>query len=497
MGIPFVAGVVFGVAGTTFGATMLGSSLFADIPAGSYYDVPVAHMYNKGIIKGFDDGKFHPDEPLTRAQAAVMFDRFAVAMGVSFDTNAASSRSRSSSSSSSNGATNNNSSTSSSSNNGQVTSCTPGTPGAAGAVRFSKDAFTIGEASKTFDVAVVRSNGTKGSVSVQYALEPITAVSGDDYNNTSGTLTFADGELTKPFSVTIVDNKAATYNKTLRLVLKEPSGGVVLGNPCGAILTILDNDGGGGTAPSSGSSNSSTGGNTSTASSAGPGGMLLFSANAYGVQENTANAVITVNRTGSNSAQVSVNYATSNGSATSGSNYTTTTGTLTFGAGETTKTFSIPIMDNSTIDGNKTVNLTLSNPTGGATLGAPNPIVLTIIDDEATSASTGSLKLTQSTYTVLKSAGSISIPVIRVGGVQSTVSVSYSTSDGNAKTGADYTATSGTLTFAPGETLKAFIIPILNNTTQSDLQKNVNITLSNITSGAQLQSPSAATLNIE
>ena len=43
------------------------------------------------------------------------------------------------------------------------------------------------------------------------------------------------------------------------------------------------------------------------------------------------------------------------------------------------------------------------------------------------------------------------------------VSVDYATADGTAKAGADYTATSGTLTFAPGETAKTVSVAILDD----------------------------------
>ena len=44
---------------------------------------------------------------------------------------------------------------------------------------------------------------------------------------------------------------------------------------------------------------------------------------------------------------------------------------VSFAAGDTAnKTVSIPIIDDTLVEGNETVNLTLSSPTGGATLGS-------------------------------------------------------------------------------------------------------------------------------
>ena len=101
-------------------------------------------------------------------------------------------------------------------------------------------------------------------------------------------------------------------------------------------------------------------------------GTLQLSSSSYSVNENQGTATITVNRTGGSDGAVAVNYATSNGTATAGSDYTATSGTLTFAAGETSKTFTVPITDDTLVEGNETVNLTLSSPTGGATLGSPS-----------------------------------------------------------------------------------------------------------------------------
>src|SRR5262249_23753494 len=63
--------------------------------------------------------------------------------------------------------------------------------------------------------------------------------------------------------------------------------------------------------------------------------------------------------------------------------YAATSGTLTFAAGETSKTFTVALVNGGGVEDGQTVNLKLSNPTGGATL---NPqlvdAVLTIQDDE-------------------------------------------------------------------------------------------------------------------
>ncbi len=111
-------------------------------------------------------------------------------------------------------------------------------------------------------------------------------------------------------------------------------------------------------------------------------GTIQFSLPTYTVNESGRRATITVTRTGGTASGVGVSYATSNGTATAGADYTATSGTLTFAAKQTSKTFIVPITNDTLVEGNETVNLTLSNPTGGAALGAQNTAELTISDND-------------------------------------------------------------------------------------------------------------------
>ena len=70
-------------------------------------------------------------------------------------------------------------------------------------------------------------------------------------------------------------------------------------------------------------------------------------------------------RTGGTASGVTVDYATSDGTASAGADYAPTTGTLTFGAGTTSQSFTVPIVNDTSAEGDETVNLTLSNPGGG------------------------------------------------------------------------------------------------------------------------------------
>src|SRR6185369_16276478 len=111
-------------------------------------------------------------------------------------------------------------------------------------------------------------------------------------------------------------------------------------------------------------------------------GSLQFSNVSYSANENQGTATVTVARTGGSMGSVSVNYATSDGTATVGSDYTAASGTLTFADGEMSKTFTIPIIDDTLVENDEAINLTLSNPTGGAALGSLASASLVIVSDD-------------------------------------------------------------------------------------------------------------------
>ncbi|MEM9586900.1 MAG: FG-GAP-like repeat-containing protein, partial [Planctomycetota bacterium] len=76
--------------------------------------------------------------------------------------------------------------------------------------------------------------------------------------------------------------------------------------------------------------------------------------------------------------------------------------------------------------------------------------------------SVGRIHFDASSYTVHEDAGMASIDVIRTGGSDGAISAAYATADGTADS-IDYTAASGTVEFADGETVKTISIPILDD----------------------------------
>jgi subtilisin family serine protease len=219
-------------------------------------------------------------------------------------------------------------------------------------------------------------------------------------------------------------------------------------------------------------------------------GTVQFDSATYSVSESGI-ATITVTRAGSLAGSATVNYATSNGTALAGTHYTATSGTLTFGPGDESVAFTVSPIDNTVVNANRTVNLTLSNATG-ATLGSPSSAVLTINNDD----NGGTIAFGAATGDVAEDGGSVAIPVVRTGtNLASGVTVQFSTLNGTALAGVGYTTTSGTLTFGSGETALTFNVPIINNTLLEG-NKTFQAKLSNPLGGGTLGTPATTTITI-
>ena len=107
----------------------------------------------------------------------------------------------------------------------------------------------------------------------------------------------------------------------------------------------------------------------------------------------------------------------------------------------------------------------------------------------------GSVQFSAGKYDVLEDVGNAVVKVVRVGGTKGTLSIGYSTANGTATAGSDYTASSGTLVFADGETSKTILIPIANDGV-SETDETVRLSLTNFTDLEMLGSYPVSTIVI-
>ncbi len=212
---------------------------------------------------------------------------------------------------------------------------------------------------------------------------------------------------------------------------------------------------------------------------------LAFVTN-YFVGESTPMLQVAVQLSDSTHFKVSVDYSTSDGTATAGSDYGSAHGTLVFFPGETAHTFRLYITNDTLVELNETILVTLSNPVN-ATVGGPATV--TIMDDDPPTVS-----FSTSNFTVEENAGPAMITVSLNAASGMTPTINYATSNGTATAGTDYTPVLGTLTFSPGQTTRSFVVPVVNETV-NEASETVLLYLSNPTN-ALLGAQSRATLTI-
>lgn len=112
-------------------------------------------------------------------------------------------------------------------------------------------------------------------------------------------------------------------------------------------------------------------------------GVLQYAAANFSADEAAGSLTITVTRSGGSAGPVSVGYASAQASATAGADYADVAGVLNWVAGDTApKTFTVPLTDDAAFELSETLKLSLSAPTGGATLGARVAVNGTITDND-------------------------------------------------------------------------------------------------------------------
>ena len=274
-----------------------------------------------------------------------------------------------------------------------------------------------------------------------------TATSGTDYTAVAGgTLTFAAGTTSQTIAVSVTGDTTQEGNETVVLELSNATTGISTASGTG---TITDND-------------------------------LVFSIDSPSAAEGdsgSANLTFTVTLSASASSTHSVDYAQTGGTATSGTDYTAVAGgTLTFAATETSKTITVLVTGDTADEGNETVVIMLSNATTGISTASGTG---TITDDDpkfsinSPSVAEGDSSTANLVFTVTLSGTRSS---------SSPLTVDYASSDGTATAGTDYTAVSGTLTFASGVTSRTVAVSVTGDTADES-NETVVLTLSNASAG--------------
>jgi uncharacterized delta-60 repeat protein len=215
-------------------------------------------------------------------------------------------------------------------------------------VQFASASYATNESAGMASVLVTLGGAYTNVVTIDFATSDGTATAGLDYVGTNGTLTFLPGQTTATFKVPIITGSFVVGPETVNLKLSHPTGGAPLDILSTAVLAINNSN------------------------------SISFDFTAYDVNENDGKITVTVERHGNLvNSPGTVGCFTSDGTAISGLDYVNTAVILSFATGQTNKTFTIPILDNSRVDGDRVFNVNLI--TGTSFL---NQSQITIHDNE-------------------------------------------------------------------------------------------------------------------
>ncbi len=340
---------------------------------------------------------------------------------------------------------------------------------------------TTNEAAGNFNVAVrlTLAAGTLGqavTVNVTDALTG-TATSGTDYMALANpvVVTFPVGSANNAVqnvAIPVLADTLVEGGETVNLGLSSPSANAQLGAQTTHQATITDDD---------------------------QASVAFAAATSATANEAAGNHNVVVRLTlasGTLSQAVTVNVTDAlTGTASSGTDYTALANpvVVTFpigSANNATQNVAIPVLTDLIVEGNETVNLGLSNPSGNATLGAQTTHAATITDDDLATVAFA----TATSASANEAAGNINVAVrltLPGGPLAQAVTVNVTNAlTGTATSGTDYTALGNpvVVTFAIGSANNAMqnvAIPVLADT-RIEGGETVNLSMSNPSANAQL-----------
>ena len=272
-------------------------------------------------------------------------------------------------------------------------------------------------------VSVNLSTASVSAVSVSYTTTAGTATAPADYTASSGTVIVPAGATTAPLPLALPDDVLDENDETFTVTLSAPAGATIGDGT--AKVTIADDD-----------------------------ATPTFSVTDTVVVEpvsGTVTAGVDVVLSAPSGRTVTVTAATLDGTAIAPGDYAALTSALSFNPGITSKRVSVTVIGDGAAEGVEWFKVRLSSPVNAGIADAAGMISTT---DPSASISVADV-------VVAESAASMSFDLVLSTPSSQTISVSYATSDVTATAGSDYAASSGTLTFSPGQTTKRISLPLV------------------------------------
>jgi hypothetical protein len=317
-----------------------------------------------------------------------------------------------------------------------------GTPARAVVTISDDDLFSVPAVGFTFAASAVEERLSPGiSVSLSAtSMAPVTVefrvlggtAGTNDYAPAAGSVSFAPGEWAKSFPFAIADNTTPQPDRTVRLVLFNPSGATLDGNKFHT-YTILDDD----TATVT-----VTAPTPATAESGGPPGSFRIS------------------RSGATNAALLVNFEIT-GSASAPADYPPLGTSVVIPAGATFVNLPVAPVADGVAEFSETVVLTLISAPGGR-LVSPNVATVTISDHDTETRPLVAMSAAARSYAV-EGGGAGEVVFSREGPLEAPLTL-HVTFTGSAVNGVDYRWLTNVLIFPAGQATATLTVSAVNDT---------------------------------
>lgn len=348
-----------------------------------------------------------------------------------------------------------------------------------GELSIADNNVTEGDSGTTnLSFTVTRANGSTGAVSATWTItfEPSDTADANDLGPAqvlTGTVNFADGDTSETIDIAIAGDLDIEGDETFTITLSAPAGGATLGDAV-ATGTINNDD----VAPV-------------------PGELSIADNSVVEGDSGTTQLIFTVTRATGSDGAVGATWTISfesgdTADAADLDGAQPLTGTVSFADGETSQQIVVDISGDTDVEGDETFTITLSAPTGGATI-TDAVATGTITNDDSVVPIPGELSIADASVTEGNSGTTaISFTVTRANGDDGAVSATWTATFGTADS-ADFESGqvfTGSVDFADGETSKTITLDVAGDTI-FEPDETFTVTLSAPTGGATITDDTA------
>ena len=290
---------------------------------------------------------------------------------------------------------------------------------------------------------IIEANTTLGySASVRYRTENNTATSGEDFISKIGTATIPAGQDSTTIAIKIIGDTKVENNEIFDVILSNSQGAEIRDSRARGVIYNDDS--------------------------------AILSIKPAEINEGNSeitNLVFNVQSSAVSNYPINFSYNAMNGTANSGEDFVAKTGTAIIATGDTGTTIRIGIIGDLKVERNETFDVVLSNPQNATIDKNKASAIGTIVNDDIARIRVGD--------EIVHKGNDITFAITSSAIADFPISVEYSTSNGTARAGEDYTSKSGTATIPAGRD-SATVSISTNNNQQSGAGITFNFSITNL-----------------